>query len=280
MTDTAIHFVRSGAIEKYNARVEKADSLLCVSLDPEIGRLSPLLRNKRLAQLTFNKHVIDATHEFVSAFKATLAFYETRGSRGFEELKMTVDYIKRQHPDILLIGDGKRGDIAHSNAQYAAALYDEFDFDAVTLHPYLGKESLMPFLERKDKGCIILARSSNPGARELQDLIVNDKPLWHVVAEKVVKEWNENGNCMLVAGATYLEELKIIRRLAGDMPLLVPGVGAQGGDVQGAVEAGVDSKGKGLIMVAGRSIIFAEDPAMAAKSLRDEINRSRHIVLG
>lgn len=255
----------NGAIEKYNTRAEKVQSLLCVGLDSDVPE----------SQLAFNKRIIEQTHEFVSAYKLNIAFYEARGKQGMRELKTTMDYLQSAYSDIFTICDAKRGDIANTNAQYAKAYFDWYGFDAITLHAYMGKESLQPFLDYKDKGCIILARTSNPGAREFQDQKIGEKPLWYVVAETVAKEWNENGNCMLVAGATYPEELKIIRGIVSDMPLLVPGIGAQGGDIKAAVQAGLDSHGMGLIIVAGRSIIFAEDPGKAARALREDINQWR-----
>jgi orotidine-5'-phosphate decarboxylase len=167
-------------------------------------------------------------------------------------------------------------------------LFDWFGFDAVTLHPYLGKEALKPFLDRADKGCIILCRTSNPGAGELQDLKVSFpplegegqggvKPLWQIVAEHVNNDWNSNHNCMLVAGATYPEEIKIIRKIVGDMTLLVPGVGAQGGDVRAMVAAGLNKEKRGIIVNSSRGVIFAENPAAEAKKLRNEINQYRQM---
>ena len=148
-----------------------------------------------------------------------------------------------------------------------SAIFDWLGFDAVTLHPYLGREALQPFLERQDKTCIILCRTSNPGAGELQDLSVDGKPLWQIVAEKVRDDWNSNGNCMLVVGATYPDELRRVRELVGDMTLLVPCVGAQGGDAAQVVHAGLNSQGRGLIINAARSIIFADSPAAEAEKL-------------
>ena len=264
-----------GAIKKYNERADAVNSLVCVNLDPEFTLLPERFRAEKFPQFSFNKAIIEATHEFVSAYKLNLAFYEARGSSGIAELKMTMDYLQEQHSAILTIADAKRGDIANTSVQYAIAIFKEFGFDAVTLNPYLGKDALQPFLDYKDKGCIIVARTSNPGAREFQDLIVLSVPLWQVVAEKVAKEWNENGNCMLVAGATYPEELGKIRAIVGDMPLLIPGIGAQGGNVQAAVQAGFNSQKKGLIIAVGRSILFAANPAEAARALRDEINAYR-----
>ena len=270
----------SGAIKKYNARADAAHSLVCVNLDPEFALLPERFRQEKFPQFSFNTAVIEATREFVSAYKPNLAFYEAQGGNGITELKMTMNYLHERYPAILTIADAKRADIANTSAQYAVALFEEFGFDAATLNPYLGREALQPFLGYKDKGCIIVARTSNPGAGEFQDLIVQARqthaPLWQVVAETVAKEWNENENCMLVAGATYPEELGQIRAIVGDMPLLVPGIGQQGGNVKAAVQAGLNSQKKGMIIAAGRSIIFAENPSEAARSLRDDINACRN----
>jgi orotidine-5'-phosphate decarboxylase len=155
------------------------------------------------------------------------------------------------------------------------AIFDELGFDAVTLHPYLGREALEPFLERRDKACIILCRTSNPGAGNLQDLHVDGCPLWQAVAEQVARHWNVNHNCMLVTGATWPREMRAIRCIAPDLTFLVPGIGAQGGNVAELVSAGLDSRGKGLIFSASRSILFSDDPAEAARSVRDEIQAAR-----
>ena len=225
--------------------------------------------------VAFNQWIIDSTHPFTSAYKPNIAFYEARGAEGWRDLQQTVDYLRANHPDILIICDAKRCDNSTSNMGYVTAIFDQLGCDAVTLHPYMGRQSLTPFLQRADKGCIILCRTSNPGDDELQNLLVDGKPLWRIVAEKVRDEWNTNGNCMLVVGATHPKELAQVRQIVGDMPLLVPGVGAQGGDVDAAVRAGIDSSGGGLIINASRSIIYADDPANAAKELRDAINAAR-----
>jgi orotidine-5'-phosphate decarboxylase len=269
----------SGAIEKYNVRVEKVNSLLCVGLDPNFEKLPEQFQKLEFPQFEFNKWIINQTAEYVAAYKPNTAFYESQGDKGMRELKMTMEYLQEHHPSIFTICDAKRADIAPTSQQYAKAIFDWFGFGAVTLNPYLGRDALQPFLDYKDRGCIIVARTSNPDAREFQDLLVEGKPVWQVVAETVVKDWNENKNCMLVAGATYPEEIKAIRRLVGDMTLLVPGVGAQGGDVRAAVQTGLNSRGKGLIISTGRSIIFAEDPGKATRDLRDEINRFRGEIL-
>lgn len=262
-------------IEKYNRRADSVNSLLCVGLDSDIERVPEAFREKEFPQFEFNKFLIERTHRYAAAFKANIAFYEARGDRGLRELKMTTDYLRQGHPDIFLICDAKRGDVDNTNRGYVEEIFDWLGFDAVTLHPYLGKAALQPFLDRKDKGCIVVCRTSNTGAGELQDLLVEGKPLWRVVAEKVRDEWNENGNCMLVVGATYPKEMGVIRAIAGDMTFLVPGMGAQGGDVAAAVTAGQNSEKKGLIVHAARSVIFSDDPETAARKHKEEINHCR-----
>ena len=265
-------------VERYTRRVATANSLLCVGLDSQHDRLPPQFSDSDTPQFDFNRWIIEQTHPYVSAYKPNIAFYEARGDRGLAELKLTLDYLRAEHPDILTICDAKRADIGTTNAGYVEAIFDWLGFDAVTLHPYLGREALTPFLERADKGCIILCRTSNPGAGELQDLDVGGAPLWQRVAETVRDGWNTNGNCMLVAGATYPDELRTIRALTPDMPLLVPGIGAQGGDVEATVTAGQDARGGGLIISASRGVIFDADPAEAARRFRDEINQFRRVL--
>ena len=265
----------SPVIAKYNARVEAINSLLCVGLDSAPDRLPARFQGAEAPQFAFNRWIIEQTHPYVSAYKPNIAFYEAAGDAGLRALRLTLDYLRAEHPAILTICDAKRADIGSTNAGYVAAIFDWLGFDALTLHPYLGQEALGPFLSRADKGCIILCRTSNPGAGELQDLDVGGKPLWQAVAERVRDEWNILGNCMLVVGATYPDELGRVRALVGDMPLLVPGLGAQGGDVEATVRAGLDSQGRGLILNSARGIIFADDPAQAARELRDAINRWR-----
>lgn len=253
-------------VDKFNLRADKINSLLCVGLDP----IQPPL-------FQFNKRIIDQTAEYAAAFKPNIAFYEAHGHNGLAELKKTMDYLHANHPDIFTICDAKRADIGSTNKGYVQEIFDYFGFDAVTLHPYLGREALEPFLSRKDKISIILCRTSNPGAGELQDLQLgnNNKKLWEIVAEKVAKEWNENSNCMLVTGATYPEEIAGVRKIVGNMTLLIPGIGAQGGNIKDAIEAGLNSQRKGLIINSSRGIIFAENPKVEAEKLRDEINEYR-----
>ena len=262
-------------IDKYNRRADSANSLLCVGLDSALDKLPERFRSDQHPQFAFNRWIIEQTHLYISAYKPNIAFYEARGDSGLSDLKLTLDYLHEHHPDIFTICDAKRGDNHVSNAGYVAAIFDNLGFDAVTLHPYLGKEALQPFLDRRDKGCIILCRTSNEGAGELQDLLIDGKPLWQIVAEKVYDDWNANDNCLLVVGATYPHEMRHIRALVGDMTLLVPGIGVQGGSVEEVVKAGLNTRRKGLIINAARSVIFADDPAAESRALRDEVNRYR-----
>ncbi|MBI2029932.1 orotidine-5'-phosphate decarboxylase [Candidatus Gottesmanbacteria bacterium] len=263
-------------VDKLKKAVNKNNSLLCVGLDP-VNPPAPIESGPVGGPFfEFNKNIIDQTHTFVCAYKPNSAFYESKGIDGIRELKKTVDYIKSKYADIPIILDAKRGDIGNTNNGYVEYIYDYLCVDAVTLHPYLGKEALMPFLNRKDKGAIILCRTSNPGAGELQDLKTNNIPLYEHLAYKVAKEWDANNNCLLVVGATYPTELKRVREIVGNnIWFLVPGIGVQGGDVEKTVKSGQNNKGEGIIISASRSIIFADNPKDEAIKLKEEINKYR-----
>ena len=265
-------------LQKYNRRAEAIDSLLCVGLDTSLDRIPEQFLSSEFPQFAFNQWIIDQTAKYTAAYKPNMAFYEARGAKGWIELQMTMASLQAHYPDIVTICDAKRADIGNTNQGYVASIFDQLGFDAITLHPYLGSEALAPFLERNDKACIILCRTSNPGAGEFQGLVTGGHPLWQVVAEKVSSDWNANGNCMLVVGATYPDEMRKIRATVPNMTFLVPGIGAQGGDVNAVVAAGLDAGGKGLMINSSRGIIFSDDPALAARSLRDEINAARKAV--
>src|SRR5262249_3023700 len=173
------------SLEKYNLRVEQSNSLLCIGLDSDIRYLPRQFRDEVFPQFAFNCWVINQTHSLVCAYKPNIAFYEARGDRGMCELKMTLDFIQERHPDIFTICDAKRADVGSTNEGYVESIFDWLGFDAVTLQPYLGREALAPFLERAAKGCIILCRTSNPGAGELQDAVTGGRPLWRIVAQTV-----------------------------------------------------------------------------------------------
>lgn len=233
------------------------DKFVCVGLDN--------------SDFEFNQNIVSQTFDLVCTYKLNSAFFEADGTAGLESLKKTIDYIHQKSPDVGVILDAKRGDIGSTNEAYVKAIFDDLGSDAVTVHPYLGKESLESFLKRKDKGIFVLVRTSNPGAGEFQDLQINDKKLYQLVAEHVAKEWNKNGNCGVVVGATYPEELKNVREIVGDMPILVPGIGAQGGDLESTVKNGLNSQRQGLIISSSRGIIFSPNPRGAALNLHQEI---------
>lgn len=266
-------------IDKYNIRAKKINSLLCVGLDSDFDKIPEKFKSLQHPQFEFNKWLIGETHEYVASFKLNIAFYEARGDQGLRELKLTMDYLRMSYPEIFTICDAKRADIGNTNRRYVTEIFDWLGFDALTVNPYLGQEAVQPFLDRKDKVSIILCRTSNPGAGEIQDLLVTSgrsvstMPVWQKVAEKVSKEWNENNNCMLVVGATYPEEMKKIREVTGDMTFLVPGVGAQGGNLKKTIEVGLNSQGLGLIINSSRGIIFAENPQAEARKLCEEIRK-------
>jgi orotidine-5'-phosphate decarboxylase len=259
---------------------EVNDSLVCVGLDPEIERFPERIRAEPSPIFQFNRAIIDATADLVCAYKPQFAHYAAYEAE--DQLQRTIEYIHRAHPGVPVILDAKRGDIGNTAERYAIEAFERYGADAVTVNPYLGGESLEPFLRHAERGVAILCRTSNPGAGDLQDLEVGGRPLYQVVAELAARRWNSRGNCLLVVGATYPRELAEVRALVGDMTLLVPGVGAQGGDVKQAVECGRTRAGTGLIVSSSRTILYAaanEDFAQAARaataSLRDKINASR-----
>lgn len=262
-------------VEKLNAAVQKNRSLVSVGLDT-----SPELIPAGMSVFDFNRAIIDATADLVCVYKPNLAFYEAQGENGLDALYRTVRYIPR---DIPVIGDAKRGDIGNTAEAYARALFDQIGLDAATVSPYLGFDSVEPFLKYRDKGVIILCRTSNKGATDFQSLLCQYEgktlPLYQVVALKA-SQWNTNGNVGLVVGATYPEELKTIRQAHPALPILIPGVGAQGGDLALAVKYGLDANQRGIIINSSRQIIYASqgsDFASAAQratqTLRDAINR-------
>jgi len=271
-----------GFFDKLERAAQRNGSLLCVGLDPDPARM-PVSD-----VAAFNRAIIEATAGLVCAYKPNLAFYEALGERGLAALRDTLAAIP---PDIPVIADGKRNDIGNTAKAYARALFDELGVDAATVNPYLGGDAVEPFLEREEKAAFILCRTSNPGARDLQDLLVTApgggeaRPLFEMVAE-MARRWNSRGNVGLVVGATYPEELKRVRRLCPEMTFLVPGVGAQGGDVAAVVRNGLDKAGRGLIINVSRQVLyasrekdFAVAAAGAARQLRDEIARERERAL-
>ena len=272
-------------LEKLEAASQKNDSLLCVGLDPEPVRFPPqyLYEPAEQSVVRFCQDIIEATAPYVCAFKPNLAFFEVLGPRGMQVFQEVIEAIP---DDIPVIVDAKRGDIGNSASNYACALFDAYGCDAVTVNPYMGYDSVAPFLAYHDKGIFLLCRTSNPGARDFQSLNVQGqdgqgRPLYQEVAQQV-QSWNTADNCGLVVGATYPEELGTIRTLCPTMPILIPGVGAQGGDLDASVAAGVDAQGERAILAVSRAILYAgdgEDYAITAgkeaASLRNRINKYR-----
>ncbi|PJK08243.1 orotidine-5'-phosphate decarboxylase [Lysobacteraceae bacterium NML95-0200] len=268
-------------IHRLRQRWQSSNSLLCVGLDPDPARFSEHYANDEDALFSFCRDIADATAEYACAFKPQIAYFAAHNG-GESTLQRLIAHINATHPDIPVILDSKRGDIGSTAAQYAVEAFDRFAADAVTLNPYMGYDSAEPFLKRDGRGCVFLCHTSNPGARDFQELLVDGEPLYQHVARTIAQKWNDNGNCALVVGATFPEELGRIRNIVGDMPLLIPGVGAQGGDVAAVVKNGKTADGTGLMINSSRGILYAsmgedfrEAAAHAARSLRDEINRHR-----
>jgi orotidine-5'-phosphate decarboxylase len=269
-----------GFMQALRARWEQADSLVCVGLDPEPAKFPSHLADDPDAVFAFCREIVDATAEYACCFKPQIAHFAALGAE--EALQRLVAHIHAAHAGVPVILDAKRGDIGSTAQRYAAEAFDRYRADAVTANPYLGQDSLQPFLDRADKGVVILCRTSNAGAGDLQDLLVDGRPLYQHVAEKIARDWNANGNCALVVGATWPEQLREVRAIVGDVPFLVPGVGAQGGDVEAVVRNAKTANGTGLVVSSSRAILYAssgEDFAHAAgnaaRALRDEINRYR-----
>ncbi|HSD98878.1 MAG TPA: orotidine-5'-phosphate decarboxylase [Patescibacteria group bacterium] len=261
--------------KKLDDLVKKNNSLLCIGLDPVLEKLPKQFLQEKFSFFAFNKFIIDTTHNLVCCYKPNSAFYEALGEKGIGELKKTCDYLKKDYPEIPIILDAKRGDIGSTNEGYVQFIFDYLQVDAVTIHPYLGQEAIQPFLDRKEKGIIVLCKTSNPGAGEFQDLRIGKETIYRKVAKRVVRKWNKNKNCLMVVGATYPKEVKEIRKLAGDMTFLVPGIGAQGGDIKQTLQTGLNSQNAGLIMSSSRSIIFAKNPREEAEKTKNTINRYR-----
>ena len=273
-------------IEQLRARWQASNSLVCVGLDPDPAKFPDAFVDDVDALFSFCRHIADATAEFACAFKPQIAYFAAH-NHGEAALQRLIAHINAVHPDVPVILDAKRGDIGNTAEQYALEAFDRFGADAVTLNPYMGRDSAEPFLQRNDRGCVFLCHTSNPGARDFQELVVSDDsggfaPLYQHVARTIARDWNGDGNCALVVGATFPEELKVIRGIVGDMPLLIPGIGAQGGDVEATVRNGKTADGTGLMINSSRGISyasqgsdFASAAANAAKTLRDEINLYR-----
>ena len=269
-------------IDKLNAAWKRNDSLLCVGLDPDTARLPAHLQGRPDGIVAFCKAIIDATADLACAFKPQIAYFAALGAE--DQLEAICRYLRENYSHIPLILDAKRGDIGATAHQYAREAFDRYGADAVTVNPYMGFDSVEPYMEWKDRGVIVLCRTSNAGGSDLQFLDVGGQPLYQHVARLVAEKWNRNGQCALVVGATFPEELAQVRAIVGDMPLLVPGIGAQGGDIEATVKSGRTAAGTGMMINSSRAIIYAqpqggEDFAAAARRValatRDAINAHR-----
>ena len=271
-------------ISRLNHAWRSRSSLLCVGLDPDPRRFPPHLAHRPDALFEFCCAIVDATADLVCCFKPQIAYFAAH--RAEEQLERLIAWIHEHHPGVPVILDAKRGDIGSTAELYAVEAFERYAADAVTVNPYLGRDSVEPFLAYRDRGVILLCRTSNPGGSDLQFLDVagggGEEKLYERVARLVSGEWNAQGQCALVVGATFPEEMRRVRQIVGDMPLLVPGIGAQGGDIEATVKAGRSSAGTGLIISSSRAILYAgsgEDYAAAARCVaqetRDEINRWR-----
>ena len=271
--------------EKLSSAWLTRNSLLCVGLDPDVSKLPADLRSQPDGIFTFCKAIVDATADAACSFKPQIAYFAAL--RAEDQLEALCKYIRTNYPDLPVVLDAKRGDIGATAEQYAREAFERYDADAVTVNPYMGSDSVSPYMEWQDRGVIVLCRTSNPGGSDLQFMQVDGQPLYQHVARLVAEKWNRNGQCGLVVGATFPEELARVRAIVGDMPLLVPGIGAQGGDIAATVGAGRDSTGAGMMINSSRAILYAqplpgsdETYVQAARRVafetRDAINAQRN----
>jgi orotidine-5'-phosphate decarboxylase len=264
-------------IHALNAAWRDRNSLLCVGLDPDPAKFPAHLKGQPEAIFKFCTSIVDATADLVCCFKPQIAYFAAQ--RAEEQLEAIIAHIHTKHPGIPVILDAKRGDIGSTAEQYAVEIFERYQADAITANPYMGRDSVEPYLAYPDKGVILLCRTSNPGGSDLQFLDVGGMKLYEHLARLVATEWNTTGQCALVVGATFPAEIARARAIVGDMPLLIPGIGAQGGDVNATVQAGRTASGGGLMINSSRAVLYAskgEDFAEAARRValetRDMIN--------
>jgi orotidine-5'-phosphate decarboxylase len=257
-----MHFIEM--IEKAQA---KNNSFLCVGLDPDRSKFPAEFRDDHVPLLSFNKAIIDATADLVCCYKPQIAYYSAIGAE--EQLKQSIDYIHKTYPGIPVILDAKRNDIGSTAEMYVREAFERYSADAVTVNPFMGSDTLEPFLKNREKGVIVLCKTSNAGSSDFQNKLIDGQPLYQLIAQKAHNEWNYNGNVCLVVGATYPEEMRAIRAIAPTIPFLVPGIGAQGGDVVSVINSGCTSNGGGLIINSSRAIIHAGSGSDFAQKARD-----------
>ncbi len=260
---------------KLNKISKTNNSLLCVGLDPDLDKIPDKFKRNPDPIFSFNKFIIEQTHDLVCAYKPNIAFYEAYGIDGLKSLKKTMKYLKEKYSEIPIILDAKRGDIGNTAERYAKAIFEYWQADAATVYPHLGKDSILPYLKYEDKCTILLIKTSNPDSGVFQNLKVgsNKEPHYLVMAREISK-W-EYGNIGLMVGATYPEELGVIRKLFPHSPVLAPGIGTQSGQIEKTVKAGIDKKGENLICNSSRNVIYSKNPRQKAIEVRDLINMYR-----
>jgi len=270
----------SSFTQTLDAAWQRTGSLLCVGLDPEPAKFPRALAGRADAIFAFCRDIVDATAPYACAFKPQIAYFAAH--RAEDQLEQLIAHVHARHPGLPVILDAKRGDIGSTAEQYAREAFERYRADAVTVNPYMGLDSIEPYLEHRGKGVIVLCRTSNPGGSDLQFLQTDGKPLYQVVAQLAAQKWNASGELGLVVGATFPKEIETVRTIVGDMPLLIPGIGAQGGDVEATVRAGRTAAGAGMLINSSRAIIyagngddFAQAAARAAEQTRDRINAFR-----
>jgi orotidine-5'-phosphate decarboxylase len=266
--------------QRLKAALKSNGSLVCVGLDPDPAKFPDDLGPEAMRLHAFDRRVIDATYDIAAAYKPQIAFYSALGAEN--QLTSTIRYIRERAPHALVILDAKRGDIGNTAEAYAREAFDRYGADAVTVNPYMGEDSVRPFLARQDRGALILCRTSNPGGKDFQNLILDGLPLYRHVARRATGPWNEFDNVMLVVGATCPAEMAELRAAHPEVTFLVPGIGAQSGDLKAVLAAGLDAQGTGLLISASRSIIYAGGGAAsairaAATQLNQEINAERSL---
>lgn len=259
--------------DKIKDRIKINNSLVCIGIDTDVAKIPQHLLNDEEPIFSFNRSIIDATYNLVCSYKLNIAYYAGVGISGLAMLQKTITYLHHKYPDIPVILDTKRADIGSTASHYAKEVFDVFSADAITVNPYLGSDGIEPFLEYKDKGIIVLCRTSNKGASDFQDLLAENEPLYLHVAKKIV-EWNKkNDNCLMAVAATWPDELKKIRELAPEMFFLVLGIGAQGGDLEKTLEYGLTKEKSGLLIHSARAIIYASNARNFADKAREETQK-------
>jgi orotidine-5'-phosphate decarboxylase len=261
---------------KLRAAWDASQSMLCVGLDPDPARFPATLARDRDAIYEFCKTIVDATADTVCAFKPQFAYFAAQ--RAEPELERLCQYIHDAYPHVLLILDAKRGDIGPTAEQYAREAFDRYGADVVTVNPYLGTDSIEPYFAHAGHGVLVLCRTSNRGGDDFQSLEVKGEPLFAHVARRAAQEWSELGECGLVVGATFPDELGTVRSIVGDMPILVPGVGAQGGDIEATVAAGATADGFGMVINSSRAILYASSGADFADAACREATATRDAI--